>query len=190
MSAAEALIAARSAGIRIQIDGGDLMLDAPAPPPADVLDLLKRHKAAIVSLLRPGSDGWSAMDWQEFFDERAGIAEFNRGLPRDQAEAHAFSCCVGEWLRRNPTRSVTGRCALCGESSGMLLPYLTGYSVSDPGHTWLHQECSLTWHQERRAKAVVALEGIGIKPPAEFSNPFEHAAEARVRTQSDISSGT
>ena len=151
MSAAEALKQARAAGIQVRIDGEALALEASAPPPAEVLDLLVRHKADIVTLLRPGSDGWSGEDWREFFDERAGIAEFDGGLPRDQAEARAFSCCVGEWLHRNPARSPSGRCDRCGQSKGMLLPYLTGYSEIDPGHTWLHQECSLAWHQAYRA---------------------------------------
>ncbi len=142
------------------------------PPPVDVLDLLSRHKAAIVTLLRLGNDGWSAEDWRESFDERAGIGEFDGGLARDQAEAQAFSCCVSEWLHRNPVRSVAGRCALCGQSKGLLLPYLTGYSASDPGHTWLHQECSHAWHQERRAKAVAALVASGITVPAKFPNDF------------------
>jgi hypothetical protein len=170
MSAAEALSAAHSAGIRITIDGGDLVLDAPAPPPPAVIDLLARHKTAIVKLLHPGSDVWSTPNWQEFFEERASIAEFEGGLPRDEAQGYALSRCVAEWLRRNPARSASGRCALCGESSGMLLPYLTGYSVSEPGHTWLHHGCSPTWHQQRRAKAVAALRVMGISTPAEFSN--------------------
>ena len=101
MSAAEALKAARAAGVRIGIDGDDLALDADAAPPAAVLDLLSRHKAGVVALLRPGGDGWSAEDWQAFFDERAGIAEFDGGLPRAEAEARAFACCVVEWLNRN-----------------------------------------------------------------------------------------
>ena len=142
MSAAEALKHARSVGIRVGVDDDALLLDASAPPPAEVLALLTRHKADIVALIRPGSDGLSSEDWREFFEERAGIAEFDGGLPRDQAETQAFSCCVGEWLYRNPTRSPSGCCAHCGQSKGMLLPYLTGYSVKDPGHTWLHQECS------------------------------------------------
>ena len=39
MSAAEALKAARAAGIELGIDGDDLVLEAAAPPPAAVLDL-------------------------------------------------------------------------------------------------------------------------------------------------------
>ena len=52
MSAAEALKAARAAGIRLGIDGEDLVLEASAPPPAAVLDLLSRHKAGVVTLLQ------------------------------------------------------------------------------------------------------------------------------------------
>ena len=172
MSAAEALTLARAAGIRVGIDCGDLVLDASAQPSAEVLDLLARHKAGILTLLRPGSDGWSGEDWREFFEERAGIAEFDGGLPRDQAEARAFSCCVGEWLHRNPARTPSGRCDLCGQSKGVLLPYLTGYAVKDPGHTWLHQECSPAWHQAHRAKAVSALVSMGISVPVKFTDDF------------------
>jgi hypothetical protein len=172
MSAAEALTLARAAGIQVGVDGDALVLEASAPPPAEVLDFLARHKADILTLFRPGSDGWSGEDWREFFDERAGIAEFDGGLPRDKAEARAFSCCVGEWLHRNPVRSPSGRCDHCGQSKGMLLPYLTGYSVSDPGHTWLHQECSPAWHQAHRGQAVSALEAMGISIPAKFRNDF------------------
>jgi hypothetical protein len=52
MSAAEALKAARAAGTRVGIDGDDLVLEASAPPPCAVLDLLSRHKADIVTLLQ------------------------------------------------------------------------------------------------------------------------------------------
>jgi hypothetical protein len=110
MSAAHALKAARAAGIRLAIDGDDLVLEAAASPPAPVLDLLLRHKAAIVRMLRRGEDGWSAEDWQVFFDERAGIAEFDGGLSRAEAEAQAFACCVVEWLNRNPKCSPPGHC--------------------------------------------------------------------------------
>ena len=63
-----------------------------------------------------GEDGWSGEDWRAFFDERAGIAEFSGGVSRKEAEAHAFACCVVEWLNRHPAPSPPGRCAWCGES--------------------------------------------------------------------------
>jgi hypothetical protein len=94
MSAVEALKAARAAGVELALDGDDLALKAASAPPAAVLEALSWHKAEIVALLRPGRDGWSAEDWQVFFGERAGIIEFDGGLPRAEAEAQAFACCV------------------------------------------------------------------------------------------------
>src|SRR6476659_1320293 len=97
MSAAQALKAARAAGIELGIDGDDLLWAAPEQPPAAVLDLLARHKTGLVALLRPSGDGWSVDDWQNFFNERAGIAEHN-GFPRLDAEMSAFDDCVDHWL--------------------------------------------------------------------------------------------
>jgi hypothetical protein len=105
MSAVETLWEARTAGIELRVEGGDLVLQAPAPPPADLLERLARHKPDIVALLRPGRDGWSAEDWRTIFDERAGIAEFDGGLTRPEAEARAFECCVVEWRNRTLERS-------------------------------------------------------------------------------------
>src|SRR6266446_6925415 len=95
------------------------------PPPA-VLEALARHKAEILALLRPGRDGWSAENWHVFFDERAGIAKFDGGLPRSDAEAQAFACCIVEWLNRNSAHSPPGRCLGCGDHEhghDPLLPY-------------------------------------------------------------------
>jgi hypothetical protein len=52
VSAAQALKAARDAGVVLGVDGEDLILEATAPPPAAILDLLSRHKAEVLSLLR------------------------------------------------------------------------------------------------------------------------------------------
>ena len=100
------------------------MLKTSAPPPPFVVDLLGSHKAEIMALLRPAEDGWSAEDWLTFYNERAGIAEFDGHLPRAEAEVRAFACCVAEWLDRNPVRSSPGRCLACGERRS--------YARSDP----------------------------------------------------------
>jgi len=165
MSATEALKAARDAGVRICVDGDALMLDAEAAPPASVLDLLSRHKAQVLLLLRPGRDGWSREDWLAHFDERSAIAESAGGLSREQAEAHAFVACVVEWLNRNPSRSPSGRCLGCGGSEhahGTLLPFGT----EPTGHAWLHSGCWPAWHAGRNAEAVAALESLGITKPS------------------------
>jgi hypothetical protein len=104
---------------------------------------------------------WSVEDWQVFFDERAAIAEFDGRIPRDEAEARAFACCVVEWMNRHPAPSAPGRCAWCGraESPGaVVLPFGT-----EPGmHTWLHAECWPDWHKARQADAIAALAAMGI----------------------------
>jgi len=87
MSAAQALKAAHDVGIRIGIDGDDLILDADAAPPAAVLDLLSRHKAAIVALLCTESDAGSAPVVDEA--EREAIAIELGGVPEIYAKAFA-----------------------------------------------------------------------------------------------------
>jgi len=91
MTAANAVMEARAAGIQLGVEGDDLVLEASAAPSPAVLDLLSRHKAAVVTLLRTGVDGWSAEDWWAFFGERAAIAEFDGGLSRSKAEAQAIA---------------------------------------------------------------------------------------------------
>jgi len=161
MSAVEALKVARAVGIQLGVDGEALVLHAPVEPPPAVVEALTRHKADIVALLRPMNDGWSAEDWRAFYNERAGIFEFDSGLPRPEAEATAFEACVFEWQDRNPAPSPAGRCAWCGQrevDSAAVVPF-----GSEPGtHAWLHSECWRSWQAARRAEAVKALSRIGI----------------------------
>jgi hypothetical protein len=177
MSAADALRAARAAGIQLGIDGDDLMLEASTSPPPAVIDLLSRHKAAIVALLRPAEDGWSAEDWQVFFDERAGIVEFDGGLPRPDAEAQAFACCVVEWLNHNPERSPAGRCLDCGGGRDHAHDPLLPCGVEPTGHAWLHSCCWHPWYEARKAKAVAALAAMGITAPT--GRPMEREQQSQ-----------
>ena len=152
MSAAEALKAARAAGIRLGIDGDVLTLEAATAPPAAVLDLLTRHKAGIVALLRPASDGWSADRWPVFFEERAG------------GSTARLQRCVAEWLNRNPVRSPPGRCLGCGAPERAHDPLLP-FGTESSGHAWLHSRCWPAWHTARRAEAIAALAAMGIDQP-------------------------
>jgi hypothetical protein len=172
VSAAEALKAARAAGVELRLDGEGIVLKASVPPPAAILTLLSRYKLGVVALLRPGRDGWSAEDWRAFFDERAGIAEFDGGLPRLEAEARAFTCCVAEWLNRNPVRSPPDRCLRCGEAEQGHDPLLP-LGTESTGHAWLHSRCWSGWHAARQAEATDALEAMGIATPAGFPNDFD-----------------
>jgi len=163
MSAVEALKQARAAGIRVGVDGDGIVLAGSEPPRAEIRELLARHKDEILTLLRRGDDGLSVDDWRVYFERSMHFAEIRSDLPRALAHARAFACCLGEWMHRNPIRSPPGRCDLCGESNDLLLPFLTGSSLENPGHTWLHDKCSRVWHQKRRATAVSALLAMGIR---------------------------
>ena len=164
MSAAEALQAAWIAGVEVTVNGKDLSLEATSRPPESVLTELSRNKAGIVALLRAGGDGWSVEDWQVYFDERAGIAEFDGGLPRPEAEARAFECCVVEWLSRNFERLPPGSCCACGDSTHEA-PLRHG--VEPTGYVWLHSRCWPAWHAGRKADALAALKAMGIQDRSE-----------------------
>ena len=51
MSAAETLATAQAAGVRVDIDGVALLIEADCPPPQTLLDALKRNKSEILALL-------------------------------------------------------------------------------------------------------------------------------------------
>jgi len=162
MSAADALAAARTAGLDLRVDGQDLVLNAPAQPPQAILDLLAQHKAGVIEILRAQDEDWPADEWPAFYDERAAIAEFDGGLPRPEAETLAFECCVVEWLNRSFERSPSERCLACGGGDSAL-DALLPYGVEPTGHVWLHSRCWPAWHAGRRAEAITALKAMGIE---------------------------
>jgi|GWRWMinimDraft_3_1066011.scaffolds.fasta_scaffold06451_2 hypothetical protein len=102
---------------------------------------------------------WDAADWRAYRDERAGVAEFDGGLNRHEAEARAFECCLSEWLCQNFQTNEPGHCSECGvveSDSDRLLPY--GDAIN--GHTWLHSECWPAWYAHRRHAAIAALKAV------------------------------
>jgi hypothetical protein len=161
VSALDVLKQARAVGVDIGIAGDDLVLEAACQPPDEIIAALSSHKAEIVALLRTSSDGWKVEDWQAFYKERAGIAEFDGGVSRRDAEPRAYECCIVEWLNRHPEPSDPGHCAWCGQQD------LSGHTVVPFGvdgrrHAWLHPECWGQWHQDRREKAQAVLSAMGI----------------------------
>jgi hypothetical protein len=137
----------------------------PAAPRAHFSDFSNFSREERTNLNQPSRESapqeWSAEDWRAFFDERAGTAEFDGGLPRALAEARAFRCCIVEWLNRQPLSSAAGRCAWCGgveQCGDVILPFGT----VDVGHIWVHAACWDAWYEQREARARDALEALGI----------------------------
>ena len=88
MTAAATVAAAIAAGVTMKVDGSRLVLSAREPPDDRLLEDLRREKPAIVAYLR-NLAAWTEEDWQALFDERAGIMEYDGGLPREEAETAA-----------------------------------------------------------------------------------------------------
>lgn len=179
MSAAQALHAARAAGITVAINGEALLLEGAAEPPQAVLDDLARHKLAILVLLRRGPCGWSSEQWRSYFDRRRRMAAASGGS-RAQAETTALECCVVEWLNQHPAPSAPGCCAWCGKAespSAVVLPF----GVEPGTHRWLHAECWSGWHRTRKTDAIAALGELGIVAAAiaEWRTPGDTLDDVR-----------
>lgn len=71
---------------------GKLRVTAPSPLPPELVDRVRSTKAELLELL--SSPRWDAEDWRAEFGERAGILEFEGGLPRAAAEALALDHCL------------------------------------------------------------------------------------------------
>jgi hypothetical protein len=75
MSAVTAMRIARAAGIELELDSDDLLLQAAAPPPASIIDLLARHKPEIIVLLRQSGP-------------RTAIIADNAGVPQQWVDGY------------------------------------------------------------------------------------------------------
>jgi hypothetical protein len=85
MTAAEALRAARDAGVVVKLNGDKLKVEAVIPPPPVVLEALRLNKADIIELLKSPP----VAPWDDAEEERAAVIEFDGGAPRLWAEALA-----------------------------------------------------------------------------------------------------
>jgi len=103
---------------------------------------------------------WDAEDWRAYFDERAGIREFDGELLRPEAERLALGDCIDYWLTQHPPKPTDDvACVHCDAAlADDAIPVLAGNS----GHTWLHGRCHRDWLAVRRQLAAEALPAMGI----------------------------
>lgn len=119
------------------------------------------HIAQCVADFADACDPWDATDWRAYYDERAGIVEFDGGYSRAEAEVRAWECCIAEWLNLNPVHSEPGRCLACSESGALGAP--VPYGTENAGHDWLHGRCWPSWYEARKAEATAALVVMGLR---------------------------
>jgi hypothetical protein len=142
MNAALALDLACRAGLRVALDGADLVLDGPAEPSPDILEALGTHKAEIVRLLAtercrhchgpttlddPLLDCSYAGHWLQL--HRRCVAQF---LASDDATSPYFA----------PPQAI---CDLCGGPGGSMKRI--AYAGGPLGGVPVHRDCLDAWYE-------------------------------------------
>jgi len=181
MLAADLIRAVERAGGHLELNGDDLVVEAPMPLPEPIMTELRAHKAEVLvalagqtakassgnhDLLRRAHlavvpDLSDPEDIRAWLHERAGMRE-DSGAARVDADKAAFDQLLWIWHAANPVEHTPGQCAACDTALGppvMALP--DGAQVCDkPDHP-----CLITYGNGRRMAAVDALAGVGISPP-------------------------
>ena len=136
-------------GVALSRDGDKLRVKAPPGviTPELRVWLAKNKESLLVTL-----------DWQEFYGERAAVAEHCGKMPRDQSEKQAFESCVSKWLDKHLPVIILDVCTHCGKRAGVIG---RDAIITGSGH-WLHHKCHSLWQVHRRQQAIDALATIGI----------------------------
>lgn len=172
--ATSVLAIVRAAGGDVKVTDGRLRLMAPAPLPAEVIEQVRAAKPALVALLSspapidraPAGTIGDADDWRTFYAERAGIAEYDGGLLRPDADARAWECSVAHWCNLvPPIVGSADRCPVCNRPVGPVEAGAIPVVRPGGGHTWLHRGCHAQFLISRRVEAREVLMAIGLQPP-------------------------
>jgi hypothetical protein len=158
----------RRHGGTLRVAGDVLKVRFGSDPTPELVAAIRAHKPDVIAYLsRPAGATWTAHEWQAFFDERAGIRQFDGHHSRAQAEQDAFEDCLAQWLALHPPApgEASAGCFACGKGARDpdLVPHLT-----HGGHFWLHQLC---WHAYRASSHSAALAGLRSAWPSVPSCP-------------------
>lgn len=103
------------------------------------------------------STPWVAEDWLAFFDERAGILEFDGKHARLEAERLALAECAEHWRAMYPmlASAPESGCVHCSKGAGdvTLVPHL----AAQRGVFWMHAACWPAFNAARNREARDAL---------------------------------
>src|SRR5690349_17862625 len=176
MSATDALRTAQAAGVQIDLDGEDLVLQALAPPPAGVIQLLSSHKTEIVEILRAETSSTARCVesaetaarhtdqswWRNLFAERAAHYELVGRRRRDDAEKVAWGELLNRWHVEQGERIPRDICAGCRRPIGTdrALDLIDGNGV----HLDDANNCLIRHGERWRTTATRALVALGLRP--------------------------
>ena len=87
----------KNQGLTFTLDQGRLLVTPRSAITPAMAELIREHKPALVAALqaRQAEPGADLDDMREFYEKRAAIIEYDGGLPKPEAEAHALHlACV------------------------------------------------------------------------------------------------
>jgi hypothetical protein len=86
---------ARAAGLSMEVEGGDLIVEADCDPPPELLAELRQHKAEVIAfLVPPPPASVPPLPEPDDLDERAALIEYGANVPRRWAEGYATLCSM------------------------------------------------------------------------------------------------
>lgn len=109
MKPVDLIAAALADGVTLRLDGGKLKVIGETAVVNRWLPLIREHKPEMIDALKVGADDTVEPFDREAFEERAGIAEFDGGLSREDAESLAWQ----EDDRRRCTQCLNLRQGIC-----------------------------------------------------------------------------
>jgi hypothetical protein len=156
---------ARAAGLSIEVEGADLIVEADCEMPPDLLASLRQHKAELIAVLvvpkQPSKVQW----WRDEFDERAAIREYDSSYTRAEAERLTWGELENRWHKEHGERLSADICAGCRRpiDRSEALDQIDGNRV----HVDRNFACLIKYGEQWRGTARRALLDMGLKPPAE-----------------------
>src|SRR5215469_12850074 len=178
MNYAKVLNRARASGLRLSVDGANLVWRSTAPVRPAVIDFLRAHKAEIIAEIAAASiasqDADDAVvDWRKWYEQRVVIRQSDRRYTRDEAERLAQSEVEDRWHRANGERVPRDLCAGCRRpiGSAQALDLIDGNRVH-----FGDLNCLVRHGNRWRGVAAQALELMGIGKWAGREMPSEALA--------------
>jgi hypothetical protein len=168
---------ARAAGCSIEIEDGDLVVEADCDPPADLIASLRQHKAELITFLDSTETGHSMPTrtlplasaladpevWRDLYEERAAHRQYDGGYPRLEAEALTWAEAQLRWHAQHGERVPKDICAGCRRPIGAA----AALDLIDGSRVHLHDanDCLIRHDERWRARATRALMALGLRPP-------------------------
>jgi len=155
---------ARAAGLSIEVEGADLIVEADCEMPPDLLASLRQHKAELIAVLVVSKPS-KVQRWRDEFEERAAIREYDGGYTRAEAERLAWGEIENRWHKEHGERLSADICAGCRRpiDQSEALDQIDGNRV----HVDRNFACLVKYGERWRGTARRALLDMGLKPPAE-----------------------